>query len=104
MASGEWKLTCVGTLERIERQDLDKTKRNPNIKFVFHVRPDEMEAELEGVAMPESLRFGIMEKDLRRAGSGRPAEGMRLSLEGLATGVRPVLVSLKRFEILPTTH
>lgn len=104
MSSGEWKLSCVGTLERIERQDLDKTKRNPNLKFIFHVKPDQMEAEQEGVAMPESLRFGIMEKDMRRAGTGKPAEGMRLALEGTATGVRPVLVSLKRFEILPTAH
>lgn len=102
--SGEWKLTCVGLVERVEEQDLDKTKRNPNVKLVLDVRPESMEAEREGIDMPESLRFGIMERDLRRAGKGRPEEGLRLRLEGAATGIRPVLVTLKQFEILETMH
>jgi hypothetical protein len=89
---------------QVEKQDLDKTKRDPHFKFIFHVAPETMEAEQEGVAMPESLRFGILEKDLRRAGTGRPEEGTRVSFEGVATGVRPVLVGLKKFEILPTSH
>jgi len=104
MNNGEWKLACVGILDRIEEQDLDKSKRNPNIKLILHVRPSEMDAEKEGVEVPESLRFAVMEKDLRRVTTDELEEGQRVDCEGLTTGVRPQLVNLKKLSVLTTTH
>ncbi len=103
MNDGEWKLTCVGTLERIERQDIDKTMRHPKIKLVLHVRPSEMQAEREGVEMPELVRFGIMERDFLRMVDELPEEGALIAVEGIATGVRPVLCTLSDVSII-TEH
>lgn len=105
MNQGEWKISCVGTLERIEEQDLDKTKRHPKIKIVLHVRPSEMQASIEGVEMPEEIRFGAMERDYWKlvGAETEPQEGDLVAVEGIATGVRPTYCVLEGVRVF-TTH
>lgn len=100
LRKGEWRLACVGVVEQIERQDIDKSKTNPNFKLTLHVRPSEVTADKEDVELPDLLRFGVLENDLYGMGAGDIQEGARVSLEGHATGIRPALVTLTKISVV----
>lgn len=100
----DWKLECTGTIERVERHDIDKSRDNPRIKIHLVVRPTEASAEAPDAELPELLTFGVMENELELMCDPQPVAGEEVRAEGRASGISPqhiLLTSIARLEPLP---
>jgi len=107
MNQGEWKLSLLGVIERVERINLDKSGRNPRYKIQFHVRPIEVLEARDGMELPEddaAVRFGAIEHRYKNVTGEVPVEGHRVRISGVATGIIPAHVALEEIEILATEH
>lgn len=87
--SGTWKATCVGTVVEVSDQSTDKTGRNERGITTLKVKPETIEASVEGVTFGETLDFAMDRERLAHRLGRTPAVGDRLQLTGTTTGVRP---------------
>ncbi|TNF30892.1 MAG: hypothetical protein EP329_13140 [Deltaproteobacteria bacterium] len=85
----DWKLSCVGVVERVERVDIDKSGANEKIKVHVVLRVEEATAEAPDAELGELVTFGILAHALRQISMRTPKAGERVTVEGLASGVRP---------------
>lgn len=71
-----WSATVTGTVVRVERQNVDKTLRNPKWFVDIYVEPTKVEAP-EGKSVAEGeIQFSAKETDLlKMTGGTLPKEG-----------------------------
>ena len=85
----DWKLSCVGRVERVEREELDKSGAQERAKLYIVLAIEECTVGSPDASVGEQLTFGVSVAQLRALTMRVPREGERVSVEGLATGVRP---------------
>lgn len=91
MTIGDWLLTVTGEIVRVDREDIDKSGRNPKYVLSFIVRPDSpdaIDAPVEAV-LPAELALRIQDRELRRLAAVAPQVGDRVRLRARASGPRP---------------
>lgn len=91
MTVGDWVLTVTGEIVRIDRQNIDKSGRNPRYVLSFVVRADSpaaIEAPAE-VTLPAELAVRIQDRELPRLTSVTPRVGDRLRFQARASGPHP---------------
>ena len=91
--SGYWVMTAVGTVERVDRENVDKRGRAPRYIYTFHVRAERTEGVPAEVSLPDLLPVRAKPVDLERM-TGSPAP--------LAVGVR-IQFRARAAERAPTT-
>jgi hypothetical protein len=88
MTLGDWTLSVTGEVVRIDRENLDKSGRNPRHMLTFVVRPEAVDAPAEAT-LPEELGIRCTELDLGRITKAPPAVGDRVEMKARANGPRP---------------
>lgn len=89
--TGYWNLTAVGTITRVEREDVDKSGRNPKYMYTYALRPETTSGVPEGVTLPAELPLRAKSTDLERMlGSADPfAEGDRIEVTARGSDAAP---------------
>ncbi len=89
--SDYWVMTAVGTVERVDRENVDKRGRNPKYIYTFYVRPERTEGAPAEASLPELLPVRAKDLDLQRmTGSPAPlAVGDRVELRARAAELEP---------------
>jgi hypothetical protein len=90
MALGDWTLTVTGVIARVDRENVDKSGRNPRYMLSFVItpeRPDDVVAPAEAT-LPAELAIRIADRELARFGP-EPAVGERVTMTARASGPRP---------------
>ena len=97
MALGDWELEVTGVVRRIDRENNDKSGRNPKLVLSIVVEPERVVAPPEAT-LPVELAIRIAEREVPRFG-GEPAIGERVTMKARASGPKPAtfyLTSLTR--------
>ena len=97
MALGDWELEVTGVVRRIDRENTDKSGRNPRFTLSIVVAPERVVAPPEA-KLPAELAIRIADRELPRLG-GEPAVGERVTMKARANGPTPssfYLTSLTR--------
>ncbi|HTJ40581.1 MAG TPA: hypothetical protein VL463_00745 [Kofleriaceae bacterium] len=92
MAQGDWSLTVTGTVARVDRENIDKSGRNPRFNLSIVITPEALDAP-KGVTLPVELVFRIAERDLAKHGA-EPKVGEKITVTGAANGPKPRLFSI----------
>lgn len=89
MASlGDWTLRVTGEVIAIDREDLDKSGRNPKYMLTFRIRPSSVEAP-DGATVPAEIPVRIKDLELAKKIAKPPAVGDRIAVTAKASGARP---------------
>ena len=86
---GDWVLTVTGEIVRVDRENIDKSGRNPKFALTFIVRPTEGEGVPAGATLPAELPIRIHDRDLAKLIAREPVVGDRVVMSGKANGPRP---------------
>jgi hypothetical protein len=87
MPLGDWTLTVTGTVLRIDRENIDKTARNPKFMLSIVVDIEQIDAPAEAI-LPAELAVRIADRELPRLG-GEPQVGERVTMRARASGNAP---------------
>jgi hypothetical protein len=96
--TGDWTLTATGEVTRIDRENIDKSGRNPRFMLSFVLRTETLDAP-EGTTLPAELAIRIADRELARLSPTTPAVGERVTMTARANGPRPTsfyLTSVRR--------
>lgn len=89
MASiGDWTLRVTGEVVAIEREDLDKSGRNPRYMLTFRIRPSSVDKP-DGATVPDEIPVRIKDVELAKKLAPAPAVGDRVTVTARASGPRP---------------
>ncbi len=91
--TGDWTLTATGEVTRIDRENIDKSGRNPRFMLSFVLRAETIEAP-EGTTLPDELTIRIADHELLRLADTEPAVGERVEMKARANGPRPTSLYL----------
>ena len=103
MTLGDWNLTVTGDVVRIDRENLDKSGRNPKWVLGFVVRadgPDAIDAPA-GATLLDELVIRCRDVELARLTDAPPAAGDRVEMTARASGPRPAMFYLTAVRRLP---
>ena len=90
---GDWTLGVRGEVVRVERENIDKSGRNPRYMLSFVVRPQQVEAPA-GATLPAEIAARIAEHELPRLGP-EPRVGEKIIITARASGPRPATFYLQ---------
>ena len=88
---GDWTLTVTGVVMRIDRENIDKSGRNPRYMLSFVVEPDGTPGSVIApaeAALPVELAIRIADRELARFGTA-PEVGEIVTMTARANGPRP---------------
>jgi hypothetical protein len=85
---GDWTLRVTGEVVAIDRQDLDKSGKNPKYMLTFRIRPSSVEAP-EGATVPDEIPVRIKDLELDKKMKPHPVVGDRITVTARASGPRP---------------
>ena len=89
MALGDWELEVTGVVRRIDRENTDKSGRNPRFTLSIVVAPERVVAPPEA-KLPVELAIRIADRELPRLSpAGEPAIGERVTMKARANGPTP---------------
>ena len=95
---GDWTLKVVGEVVRIERENVDKSGRNPRYFLTFVIRPEQVDGVPEGAAVPAEIPIRIKDAELARMAPTPPAEGSRVVMRAKTNGPAPTSFYLTAVE------
>jgi hypothetical protein len=98
MTLGDWTLAVTGEVVRIDRENIDKSGRNPRHVLTFVVRPEALDAPAEAT-LPAELGIRCSEIDLARLTAMAPEVGDRVELKARANGPQPSTLYLTEIRI-----
>src|SRR5262249_33730372 len=87
MSLGDWELEVTGVVRRIDRENTDKSGRNPRFTLSIVVEPERVVAPPEA-KLPVELAIRIADREIARFG-GEPAVGARVTMKARANGPNP---------------
>jgi hypothetical protein len=96
---GDWILGVTGEVVAIDRENLDKSGRNPKYMLTFRIKPAEVEVA-DGATVPDEIPVRVKDLDLARLAKVAPAVGDRVRMTAKASGPRPATFQLKTVERL----
>lgn len=96
---GDWVLRVTGDIVAVDREDLDKSGKNPKYMLTFRVRPVELDAA-PGATVPDELPVRIKDSELAKLAKDEPGVGDRVRLSAKASGPRPATFYLTAIERL----
>jgi hypothetical protein len=96
---GDWVLRVTGDVVAVEREDLDKSGKNPKYMLTFRVKPVELDAP-DGATVPAEVPVRIKDSELARLTPQAPAVGDRVRLSAKANGPKPSTFYLTAVERL----
>jgi hypothetical protein len=99
---GDWTLTVTGAIARVERENIDKSGRNPRFLLRLVIAPDGPDA-IDAPAearLPAELAVQITEIDLAQLGAAEPRAGERVRLRARGNGPAPATFYLTGIEKL----
>jgi hypothetical protein len=102
MSVGDWSLAVTGTVTRIDREDLDKSGRNPNFMLSLVIQPAEAPEVPDGARLPDELAVRIKGSELPRLTPDDIAAGDAVELTARASGAAPrtlYLTAIKRVDV-----
>lgn len=98
-ALGDWVLRVTGDVVAIEREDLDKSGKNPKYMLTFRIKPVELDVA-EGATVPAEIPVRIKDADLARLAKTPPGVGDRVSVRAKASGPKPATFTITSIERL----
>ena len=87
MSLGDWILEVTGVVRRIDRENTDKSGRNPRFTLSIVVAPERVVAPPEAT-LPVELAIRIADRELPRFGA-EPKVGERVTMRARANGPTP---------------
>lgn len=85
---GDWTLRVTGEVVAIEREDLDKSGRNPKYMLTFRIRPSSVEKP-DGATVPDEIPVRIKDAELAKKLATPPVVGDQVTVTARASGPRP---------------
>lgn len=101
MSLGDWTLTVTGEIVRIDRENIDKSGRNPRYVLSFVVAPETHDAPAEAT-LPAELAIRIKDSELAALAPAEPRIGQRVTMRARANGPRPATFNLTAIDTLST--
>lgn len=90
---GDWQLTVTGAIVRVDREDLDKSGRQPKLMLSFVIEPETLDAPPEAT-LPAELAIRIRDRELAQMIDAIPAPGDRVEMHARGNGPRPATLYL----------
>ena len=94
MSLGDWDLAVVGTVKRIDRENLDKSGRNPRYMLSLVIEPARAPTLPAGARLPDELAVRIKGAELPRLTRDEIAPGDSVELTARANGPTPSTLRL----------
>lgn len=94
MTVGDWHLTITGTVARIDREDLDKSGKNPKYMLSLVIEPAHEPRLPAGARLPAELAVRVKLADLPRLTRDPIAPGDAVELTARAHGASPSTLAL----------
>lgn len=98
MGSGDWILTATGAVVRVERENIDKSGKNPRFLLRIVLAPESVDAPPEARLSVE-LVLQIQDRDLAKLGP-EPKPGARIKVKARGNGPSPATFYLTAIESL----
>jgi hypothetical protein len=89
--TGYWTMTAAGAIDRVERENLDKSGRNPRYMVTYFLRPERTGGVPDGVTLPDELPLRAKSAELEKmTGSPDPfAAGDRIEVSARGSDPTP---------------
>ncbi len=97
MSLGDWTLTVTGEIVRIDRENIDKSGKNPRYVLSFVIAPERHDAPAEA-ALPSELAIRIKDSELAALAPAEPHVGQVVTMRARANGPRPATFYLTAIE------
>lgn len=101
MPLSDWKVKVTGEVVRVDREDVDKSGRNPKYFYTFVVRPTALDAVPAGAVVPAELPIRVKGIELERITESPPKAGDRVVMTARASGPKPTFFYLTALETPP---
>ncbi|MBK9034716.1 MAG: hypothetical protein IPL61_26205 [Myxococcales bacterium] len=101
MAIGDWTLRVTGAVERIDREDVDKSGRAPRYFFTYLIKPSALADVPDGAVVPELVPIRIKDIELDRMIKVAPQVGDRVVMTARASGAKPSSFYMASVEAAP---
>ncbi|PKN57665.1 MAG: hypothetical protein CVU56_09565 [Deltaproteobacteria bacterium HGW-Deltaproteobacteria-14] len=95
----DWMCKCKGLVVDVTIEDVDKSGHGDNPNVLLHLAPDEVTLDAPDAEVGEVLVFAAREAALHKLTKRRPRQGDRVSVEGVASGIRPARFRLSAIEV-----
>jgi hypothetical protein len=86
---GDWQVKVTGAVVRVEREDVDKSGKNPRYFYTFVVAPSGLDGVPAGAELPVELPVRIKGAELEALTKKAPKAGDKVVLRARASGARP---------------
>lgn len=86
---GDWTVKITGAVVRVEREDTDKSGKNPKYFYTFVVAPRDLTGVPKGAELPTELPIRIKGSELERLTETTPVAGDQVVMTAKASGARP---------------
>lgn len=94
MASGDWTCTVTGDVASVERENVDKSGRNPKYFYQFVVNAVAVADLPEGRHLPPQVTFRVAGADLERMKAAPPEVGEHVIITARGNGPSPELLAV----------
>lgn len=94
MTLGDWDLAVTGTIARIDRENLDKSGRNPKFMLSLVIAPAAAPTLPAGAQLPAELAVRVKSIDLPKLTPDPLAPGNAVELTARAHGPTPTTLRL----------
>jgi hypothetical protein len=99
VGQGDWILDATGAVVRVERENIDKSGRNPRFLLRIVLAPESVDAPPEA-RLPAQLVIQVQESDLAKLGAAEPKAGARVKVKARGNGPAPATFYLTAIESL----
>lgn len=89
--TGYWRIEVEGTVLSVNRENIDKSGRNPKWKISFTMQVESPNPELlpPGYELTDQVPWSVKSTDLARMNQEEPRVGDRLRVTGQGDGLAP---------------
>ncbi len=94
MTLGDWDLAVAGTVVRIDRENLDKSGRNPRYMLSLVIDPARAPEVPAGARLPDELAVRVKSEDLPKLTRDDIAAGDAVEVTARAHGPQPATLRL----------
>ena len=94
MGAGDWTCIVTGDVASVEREDVDKSGRNPKWFYEFVVNAVAVEGLPEGRHLPPAVTFRVAGAELERLKVAPPEVGEHVIVTARGNGPSPELFAV----------
>ncbi len=98
MSIGDWTLSVTGEIVRVDREDIDKSGKNPKFNISFVLRPSAVEGVPAGAIVPDEIPIRVRDRELSAMTKATLEVGDCVVMQAKTNGPKPSVFNMTAVE------